>query len=335
MGKTIEYYRDIIASWKHAKVLVLGDAMLDEYIVGNATRISPEAPVPVVCAREYRTRLGGACNVVQNIKALGGSPLLFSFVGDDSYACKLKALLEEEEIEAHLYTLSTIPTTVKTRVMTESQQIVRIDREEKANPPASLIATLVADIKKLIDKIDIVIYSDYAKGFFSALMIEELTKVWNELPNPPKILVDPKVCNIPLFKDVFLITPNSKETEESTGVHITDEESLYEAGRILFDICNCTHVLTTLGEKGMALFRNPRDMEYIAGIPQDVFDVTGAGDAVIATVAFALANGTSLEDAVWIANCAGGYSVCHIGVVAITKKELLQTVDSVLQTNSL
>ncbi|MDE7469545.1 MAG: bifunctional hydroxymethylpyrimidine kinase/phosphomethylpyrimidine kinase [Desulfovibrionaceae bacterium] len=326
MRKTIEDYKDIVQSWKNVRVLILGDAMLDEYIIGNATRISPEAPVPVVHAQDYKTHLGGACNVARNIKALGGTPILVSFVGDDTYADRLRELLKEEDIESCLFTLPHIHTTVKTRVVIERQQIVRIDRENIAHPSEEVVNDVVNAVQELITDIDVVIYSDYAKGFFTASMIDELKKVWGKQEQSPKILVDPKVSNISLFTDVFLITPNSKETHESTGVAIGDEDGLYKAARILFDRCNCSHVLTTLGERGMALFTSRENMEYVHGIRQDVFDVTGAGDVVIATIAFALANGTDIRDAVWIANYAGSYSVRHFGVVAITQENLLEAI---------
>ena len=326
MRKSLEEYQHIVRGWKNTKILVLGDAMLDEYILGSTTRISPEAPVPVVQAKTYKTHLGGACNVARNIKALGGTPILCSLVGNDRYADTLRDLLKEENIEAYLYTHPDIPTTVKTRVVIDSQQIVRIDREEIAQPSLSLTQEIVMKLRELIHEIDVVVYSDYAKGFFTPYMVDLLKQLWAEQQHQPKVLVDPKVCNIKLFTDVFLITPNSKETEESTGISIVDTEGLYKAARILFDTCNCVHVLTTLGEKGMALFMDPLTMEYVDGIRQDVFDVTGAGDAVIATVAFALANGTQIEDAVWIANCAGSYSVRCFGVVAITKDNIVQII---------
>lgn len=326
MRKTAEELRTIVRDWKASKVLVLGDAMIDEYIVGNATRISPEAPVPIVHVKEYKTHLGGACNVAKNIKALGGEPILVSFTGNDAYAVTLKQLLDEEGIDSYLYALPDIPTTVKTRVITDNQQVVRVDREEIANVPLDIMNELVERLRKLASDVDVIVYSDYAKGFFTSFTVPQLQAVWKGLQHTPKILVDPKVSNIELFTEVYLITPNSKETEESTGVSIADTDGLYKAAGILFDKCHCSHVLTTLGEKGMALFTSRTAMQYVPGMRQAVFDVTGAGDAVIATIAFALANGTPIEDAIWLANCAGAYSVCHIGVIAITQHDLLEMI---------
>lgn len=334
MKKTAVEYSDIVNNWNDVSILVLGDAMVDEYIFGNANRISPEAPVPVVHAKQFATHLGGACNVAKNIKALGGKPILFSFMGDDAYASMLQVLLQKEDISSYLYTVPDVPTTVKTRVLADKQHIVRIDREDVALVPEDIVQKMIKELRRVASSVDVIVYSDYAKGFFTSYMIQQLHAIWDSMEHKPLILVDPKVSNINLFQDVFLVTPNSKETEESTGVSIADNVGLQKAASILFEKCKCKHVLTTLGARGMALFLSETIMEYIPAIAQDVFDVTGAGDAVIATLAMGLANKTDIVDSVWLANCSGAYSVRHVGVVSVTKKDILETISLAFSVNN-
>ena len=265
------------------RVLVVGDIMLDAYLMGDADRISPEAPVPVVRIESERYLLGGAGNVARNIAALGGVATLAGAVGEDGSASQVRSLVNAEGIRSALIPFSGRPTTVKTRIMARRQQMLRLDQED-ARPFSAAEQEAVLDVlaAELADH-DVVILSDYNKGLVSAPFMARFRALLAGCGHPVKVLVDPKPGNAALYGGSYLLTPNTKETGECAGLPVRNREEILAAGRAILEKVGCPYLLTTLGPDGMALFSGP-DVWHVPTMAQDVFDVTGAGDTVIASV---------------------------------------------------
>lgn len=309
---------DAISRFSDGKVLLVGDIMLDEYLEGDAERISPEAPIPIVRVAESRLLLGGAGNVARNIATLGGKAHLVSICGRDAKGDTLAALLERENITASLQSLTERPTTLKTRVIARNQQMLRIDHEDTA-PLAPLITeALLRDVASLIEEYSVLVVSDYGKGAVSRELMEGLRALRDRSASKPRILVDPKTPNFPLYEGVHLLTPNAKETSEGAGLPARNQEEILAAGQAIFTKLGCDHLLTTLGASGMALFLSPETVWHIPTAARKVFDVTGAGDTVIATLALGLASGADLLDSCILANYAAGVVVADIGASTVT-----------------
>ena len=294
MGEKLE---EILNRFKDKKILIVGDIMLDKYIEGDVSRINPEAPVPIVNVKSEFCRIGGAGNVASNIASLGGKAMLFSFVGKDEGAKKLKELLDEKRIE---YFLDEDALTIeKTRIIGRNQPMLRFDKE------------LVGEKRILLERAaeaDLIIISDYAKGTITENLMNLLTHFKS------KTIVDPKPKNKDLYKDVFLVNPNEKELFNMCPV-----SNVEEAGKILSQEIN-SHVLVKRSEKGMTLFS-----DKIVNIPtyaKEVYDVSGAGDSVIAALAMAIASGASIEKSAIIANYSAGISIEKKGVHAVRMDEL-------------
>ncbi len=313
---------------KGARVCIVGDCMLDEYLVGDAERISPEAPVPIVLAEEEHRVLGGAGNVARNIRMLEGRPLLISVCGRDGRADMLREELEREQIDYHLSGDPERPTTLKTRVIARNQQVLRIDREDRRPVGAAIRKNVLDCLRKTLEQepFEVLILSDYGKGLISGDFMAELAAVLAALPRSCKVLVDPKTPNFPLYTNAFLMTPNRKETHEASGLPVESRDELLAAGRKVFADLACQHLLTTLGPNGMALFLDPATVVHIPSAARRVFDVTGAGDTVIAVVAQCLAAGLSLLDSCLIANQAAGLVVGQVGAATVTPEELREAV---------
>jgi D-glycero-beta-D-manno-heptose-7-phosphate kinase len=297
-----------------ARVLVVGDVMLDRYWYGDATRISPEAPVPVVLWQREEERLGGAANVARNCAALGAPTRLLSVTGRDEAGERVAALLREAGVVASLRRDSSIRTTQKLRVVHRKQQLLRIDMETP--PSKEVLASKLSDFRKALPGSDMVLLSDYGKGGLAhvATMIREGRKA------AKRVLVDPKGDDWSRYRGASLLTPNLKELEEVVG-RWRDERELAARAQALRAKLRLDALLLTRGEDGMTLFRPGRALR-IRGEKREVADVTGAGDTVIAALAVMLAAGQSLESAARLANRAGGIKVTKFGTAVVTRAEL-------------
>jgi len=295
-------------------VLVVGDVMLDRYWYGDASRISPEAPVPVLLFREEEYRLGGAANVAANCAKLGARTLLLSVVGRDEAGERLEKLLKKEGVDAKLQRDRRVHTTQKLRVIGRRQQLLRIDME--ATPSSEVLASKLADFKSALRECDVVLLSDYGKGGLAhvATMIREGRKAGKQ------VLVDPKGDDYSLYKGATMVTPNLKELREVVGSW-KDEKDLEARAQRLRAELRLEALLLTRGEDGMTVFRH-RNIFHVKAERREVSDVTGAGDTVIATLAVMLAAGEALESAVRIANRAGGIKVTKFGTAVVTLQEI-------------
>lgn len=309
-----------------AVVLIVGDIMLDEYLIGDALRISPEAPVPVVLVDKERFMLGGAGNVARNISALGGKPCLISACGDGHNSDKLKDILGESGVEFSLLPLKGRPAATKTRLMARGQQLVRIDREDATPFTQAETAELLGRIHERWSNTRVLIISDYNKGIVNRDFMEGLQEIRSGSPHEVMIMVDPKTSNFPLYQNMGLLTPNTLETGESAGLPVRNQEEIISAGKAIFNKIHCQHLLTTLGANGMALFNGPDDVLHIPTVAQKVFDVSGAGDTVIGTLALALAAGLPLVESCMIANFAAGNVVGEVGTAVTSQEKIAEAI---------
>jgi rfaE bifunctional protein kinase chain/domain len=307
-------------------IVVVGDSMLDHYLLGEVGRISPEAPVPVVRVGSERHLAGGAGNVARNIAALGAKPILVSATGDDDAGRMLAAILEREGIEALLVRDRTRPTTIKTRIIAQNQQVVRVDRESDAPLSDRARQGLIDALAGLARQAGVIVVSDYAKGVVGPELMEALRAAVADLDPRPLVLVDPKPANAACYAGVDLLTPNLKETLEMAGSRGVTRESgprgVLRAGLALFKATRCKHLCVTLGPDGIALFRTPSDVTHIPTAARRVYDVTGAGDSVMAALACGLAAGLDLLDACILSNYCAGIAVSQVGAVAVSRQEL-------------
>ena len=300
------------------QLIVIGDIMLDHYQWGHVERISPEAPVPVVRVFKETYLLGGAGNVARNIKSLGGEPVLITLIGKDRAGEKIKELLFREKINAHFITSTNRPTTIKTRVLAQNQQIVRIDHENTDKLESSEVEEFNKQVEKLHPG-QYVVVSDYGKGFIGG-------HTFNKLENQ-KVILDPKTGNANHYKKLFIMTPNKKETEELSHLKIKNKKEIIEAGRSLIEKKQLQNLLITLGPEGMVLFENNSSIFHLPTCVQKVYDVTGAGDTVIAVLALCLACGIDLLHACCLANFAAGIVVGQVGTATTTLKNLSKTIE--------
>lgn len=326
--------RELVANMRGRRVMIVGDVMLDHYTFGSVSRISPEAPVPVLQVCEDRYLLGGAGNVARNIVALGGQATIIGVIGNDADGETLTRLMAEAGANTEFVRDDRRRTTKKTRIIAQNQQIVRVDREAPDPLDQSVVGVLLEKIQRMAQSHDIIVISDYGKGMITAAVMDCVRSVRGRDGARPAILVDPKPQNYDLYRGVDLLTPNAKEAGEGAGVEVLVaartgdpalalRETTIRAGRALFDRLGCAHLLITLGAQGMALFDSPDRARRIPTSAKKVFDVTGAGDTVIAALALALAAGASLLDASILANHAAGIVVGQVGAATASPEELL------------
>ncbi|WP_417911745.1 D-glycero-beta-D-manno-heptose-7-phosphate kinase [Candidatus Electronema sp. TJ] len=318
--------RDAIDRFAEANILVIGDVILDQFIWGTVTRISPEAPVPVVNVTKEELLLGGSANVVRNIVSLGGRCALCGIIGDDVMGNELLSLMQAAGAPTDGLIKGSRPTTIKTRVVAQRQQVVRYDREQSGPPSALTLQRLLAYLEKNLAGFDAVLVSDYAKGVISGPLMCRLHELLAQLrseKHPLPLIVDPKPVNAALFSGATVITPNNFEAAKISGVEITDEASLLAAARAVKKDLACTAVLITRGEAGMALLEGENDMVLIPTMAKEVYDVTGAGDTVAAALSLGLAAGCSMTEAAVIANHAAGIVVGKVGTASASRDELL------------
>lgn len=318
-----------IKNFSQAKVLVIGDLMIDEFIYGKAERISPEAPVPVVNVVEKSYRLGGAANVLVNIHALKGNGSLCGVVGNDEMGSKFTNEIKHLGITADgIITEGGRPTTVKTRIIADQrQQVVRYDQEVRKGITHASRKKILSYLKGIMESVNALIISDYQKGVVSHALLKELLP----LARRRRLIVcvdHPKSNNHTLYeKYAHIITPNKKEAAKVSGIEIESEEDLVKAGKKLLSNLACEAVLITRGEEGMTLFgKGKGKITHIPTKAKEVYDVTGAGDTVIATLAMALAVGASYGEAARIANHAAGIVVSKLGTATVNREELIDNI---------
>ncbi|MFI5183123.1 MAG: D-glycero-beta-D-manno-heptose-7-phosphate kinase [Vicinamibacteria bacterium] len=311
----------LLRNMSRGKVLVVGDVMLDEFLWGKVARISPEAPVPVVEVTRQTFHVGGAGNVARNVRSLGGAVVLAGVVGRDTAAETIDSELRSAGVEAALTIAHNRPTTVKTRIIAHHQQVVRADREQSDDIRETLERDVLARIKKTAAGCRAIVVSDYRKGVVTPRVMREILSLTRRRRIP--VLVDPKVGHFPLYRGVSVVTPNQLEAEEATGLRIRRAADLAAAGRKLLRQLDCKAALLTRGEHGMSLFERGQPAVHIPTAAREVFDVTGAGDTVIATVALALCAGAQLVEAAVLANLAAGVAVGKLGTATVTPDEIL------------
>ncbi|MDP3790628.1 MAG: D-glycero-beta-D-manno-heptose-7-phosphate kinase [Candidatus Omnitrophota bacterium] len=317
--------KQIVSNFKDANVLVIGDLILDEFIWGDVSRISPEAPVPVVWVRRESFMPGGASNVANNLRSLGAHTFIAGVIGDDERGAILKGELEQKGIDTGgIVVDESRPTTLKTRVVAHHQQVVRIDKEKKDALSDVMISRIIDYTKKIIDSIDAVIIEDYGKGVITPKLLKSIVPLARS--RKKIISVDPKEEHLKYYQGISLITPNNHEASKAVGFEIKDNATLKKAGEAMLKKFKCKIALITLGENGMAVFQKDKPMKHIPTVAQEVFDVSGAGDTVIASYTLALASGASPVQAAHISNCAGGIVVGKVGIAVVTPDELIDRV---------
>lgn len=323
-----ERLQAIIDGFDGKRILVLGDMMIDCYLMGDVKRISPEAPVPVVAVNEEFHRFGGAANVALNIKTLGGIALPTGVIGYDSYGSIFKSLITESDIDDDgLIIDEERPTTAKTRVIARNQHVVRVDKESTDYLSEETEKRLLDYIEKEIAALDGIILEDYNKGVLSASVIKaviELAKKHNVL-----ITVDPKFTNFFEYRGVTVFKPNKKEASDVLGFPIKTDADITKAGRSLLEKLEAQYVLLTLGEGGIAVFEQDGTERRMPTKARKVLDVSGAGDTVISTLTMALAAGADIFEACYLANYAAGIVIGEVGILPIEKETLYNTVKMV------
>jgi len=316
---------EIIADFSHAGVLVVGDVMVDHFIWGNVSRISPEAPVPVVDVQKDSIMLGGCANVLNNIYAMGAKVYVAGVIGSDNIGRKLVAELRGRKIETKgIVVERRRPTTLKTRIVAHGQQMVRFDKENRKPIPQTSIDKILEYVESLRKKIGAVVISDYNKGVVSRELIEGIKKITADLNII--ICVDPKQNNFSIYKGVHVITPNHYEAQRAAGMEITNSDDLQRLSETLLRKYAFQTMLITRGEEGMSLFENGREIvhTYFPAQAKEVYDVTGAGDTVIGMLALGLAARADIKEATCLANLAAGIVVGKIGTATVSQRELLE-----------
>jgi D-beta-D-heptose 7-phosphate kinase/D-beta-D-heptose 1-phosphate adenosyltransferase len=299
----------------------LGDVIMDEFIWGRVERISPEAPVPVVQVDRESLMLGGAGNVINNVIALGGQAVLSGVIGDDAMGRELVRMLRKMNSPTHgLVVEDQRPTTIKTRVVAHSQQVVRVDREKCRPVAADTIEQILASLKEQLSSIDAIVVADYGKGVVTQSLMDGIRSITHD--SQVLLAVDPKIQNLALYRDVTVVTPNNQEAQAMSGIIIEDEASLERAGDHLLRELECQMVLITQGEKGMTLFQHNDQTTQIPTVARKVFDVSGAGDTVISTFTLALAAGLTPQQAAVLANFAAGLVVAEVGTATVSASRL-------------
>ncbi len=318
---SIKRFNSLISNLKRKKIAVVGDLMVDRYFWGKVSRISPEAPVPIVDIEREFSQLGGAANVGNNIKFLGGEPFLIGVIGDDNTGTLLLELLKSTGFSVDGIVVDpSRPTTIKTRVIADNQHVVRTDRESREEINDAIEKKIIKIIKEKISEFDGIILEDYNKGVLKRGVIHKTISVANDIGIP--VTVDPKFDNFFEYKKATVFKPNQREVEIKLGFQFTDDVKLIEAGKILLEKIECENILITRGEKGMTLFKNNGEYINVPTRAKVIHDVSGAGDTVIATLTAVLVAGGDVEEAATIANYAAGIVCGEVGVVPIELKKL-------------
>ncbi len=324
-GFDVERLKSLFDNFNRKRVAVVGDLMVDKYIWGSVSRISPEAPVPVLEVESESTRLGGAANVANNVKSLGAEPILFGIVGDDEAGISLRNILREMGLpDDGIITDTQRPTTVKTRVIAHNQHVVRLDYEVRKDIDAKIVERISDILNSMSNKVDAILLEDYNKGMLTKELLDGVIKFARK--NDKVVSVDPKQNNFFEYKQVTVFKPNRKEAENALGLPAESDEQAVAAVKELLRRLDCENVLLTRGEKGMILFERDGSYAHIPTKARKVADVSGAGDTVISTLTVALASGATVKEAAAIANHAGGIVCGEVGVVTVDKEKLFSAV---------
>jgi D-beta-D-heptose 7-phosphate kinase/D-beta-D-heptose 1-phosphate adenosyltransferase len=314
--------RELFDRMRSKRILVVGDVMVDEWIWGTVSRISPEAPVPVVEVNAHSFSLGGAGNVANNLRAIGVTTAFAGIVGSDEYGAQVGRLLDEIGADRELLIrVDDRRTTRKTRIVAHNQQVVRADWENVAPLSAHDRARLCGALERGAAHYDAVILSDYSKGLFSRELVSSIA-------GAGVVVADPKPGNIGIFEGVTCVAPNAAEASAATGIPITDDDSLRRAGSALLDRLHCRYVVITLGERGMALFGADGESLRVPSVARTVFDVSGAGDTVVAVLTAALAVGAPVPLALQLANFAAGAVVGKLGTATASPDEIVDLLEA-------
>lgn len=314
-----------LATFTKARILVVGDIMMDRFIWGRVSRISPEAPVPVVLVEKETFLLGGAANVVNNVHSLGGHVTLCGVIGDDEMGQRILNELNQKGVDIRGVIFEEgRQTTAKTRIIAHQQQVVRIDRETTDSLKSSTLRDLARFIDEHLREFDGIILSDYGKGLLTKELIKALIQRAGE--SKKFVMVDPKLKNFFFYRGATVITPNTGEASAAAGVPITDFPSLKRVGKALLKRLRCKVLVITRGEEGMALFEPNQDPYLVPTVAKEVYDVTGAGDTVIGTMALAMAAGFGVREAARLANHAAGIVVGKVGTATVTQEELARAI---------
>ncbi len=314
-----------VRDFRRKRILVLGDLILDRFIFGGVSRISPEAPVPVVEIERENTSLGGAANVAANIRSLAAVPIPIGILGGDLEGERLRE--EFRSIGSPINGLLTVknrPTSTKTRIIAHHQQVCRTDREDRSPLPPPMQSRIAQKFRAALPGTDAVIVSDYAKGLVSPSLLRRilpLAKAAGKI-----ICIDPKISDFTVYKPATVMTPNTLETERASGIPIVETRDLVRAGRKILEDSGIQYLLITRGEDGMALFEDNRTVTHIPTVAKEVFDVTGAGDTVISTLALGLATGLTILEAAILSNIAAGIVVGKLGTASVAPEELIAAV---------
>jgi D-glycero-beta-D-manno-heptose-7-phosphate kinase len=320
---------DLFSPMSQKFIAIVGDIMLDRYIWGEVTRISPEAPVPVVDVKRESVHMGGASNVALNIRSLGANPVLFGAVGNDNNADDLRRLFEDTRILTDFLVVDeTRPTTVKTRIIAGSQHIARIDYEERREISGETIEKLADKLERHMTSLHAIVLQDYNKGVLNEDLIARIIRMAQSHGIP--VLVDPKYHHFFSYQGVTVFKPNRKESEDALGMRLRTEADFEHAARHLHERIACEHILLTLGEHGMLLMQKDGVMVRIPTRARKVADVSGAGDTVIATLATAVACGASMVESAHLANFAGGLVCEEVGIVPVQRDALVDAATGTL-----
>ncbi|MFN2530236.1 MAG: D-glycero-beta-D-manno-heptose-7-phosphate kinase [Pyrinomonadaceae bacterium] len=314
---------EILEKTREQKIVVLGDLMLDEFVWGDVTRICPEAPVPVVEIRRESFHLGGAANVLANVVALGAHAAVVGVVGKDAAADRLRSSLRELDPASDLLIADeSRPSTVKTRIIAHNQLVVRADRELRRPVSKEIEDQIISALKEALTDAKAFIISDYDKGVVTpAILREILPFAYDRLP----VLIDPKLRNFNFYRPATLVTPNHHEALRMSDIEEDSDSGLHIAAQKIREKLDCDAVLITRGDRGMMLVKRDGDSVYVKTAAREVYDVTGAGDTVIATLACTLLTGASMVDAATMANHAAGIVVGKVGTATATAQELIAT----------
>lgn len=316
---------EIIANFSRAGVLVVGDVMVDHFIWGKVSRISPEAPVPVVDVQKDSILLGGCANVLNSIYTMGGKVYVAGVIGADNIGKRLLTELRERKIETNgIVAEKGRPTTLKTRIVAHGQQMVRFDKESRKPIPQASTNKILEYVKSLREKIGAIVVSDYSKGVISKELIEGIKKIVKD--SKIFICLDPKQSNFSIYEGAHVITPNHHEAQRAAGMEITNANDLQRLSETLLKKYDFQAMLITRGEEGMNLFEKGRKIvhTYFPVQAKEVYDVTGAGDTVIGVLALSLAAKASMKEATCLANQAAGIVVGKVGTAAVSQEELIE-----------
>jgi rfaE bifunctional protein kinase chain/domain len=314
---------EILETLRDRNIVVLGDVMLDEFVWGDVTRISPEAPVPVVDVRRESMHLGGAANVLANLVALGAHGSVVGVVGNDSAGDRLQAGLRDLGAPDHcLIVDESRPSTTKTRIIAHSQLVVRADRESRIQVNGHLEEKIVSALKDALEQADAFVVSDYDKGVVTPSILRQILPIaYDRVP----VLIDPKLRNFTSYRPATLVTPNHVEALRMSDTEDTSDDGSHHAAKVIREKLGCDAVLITRGDRGMMLLEGDGEPVYVKTAAREVYDVTGAGDTVIAALAGALAAGATMLEAASFANHAAGIVVGKVGTATATAEELIAT----------